>query len=229
MRGMVSELTTAVPLITRLPAVYQDEDFVRRFVAAFDDALAPVVLTLDGLPDYFDPRLAPADFLAWVAEWLGIELDDDWPIDQRREIVQGAARLHRRRGTIPGVVDAVRLGLGLGPVGAGAQGAGVEVADSGGTRWSTTPGAELPGSRRPALTVRVTMPEPHTADRRRLERVVAAAKPAHVPHTVVVVAGRTDPNGDLAPSTAIGAGGAAAPTPGPAAAPDGPAHREDTC
>lgn len=184
---MVAGLPSGVPLIARLPAIYQDDAFAQRFVAAFDDALAPALATLDALPAYVDPRLAPPDFLAWVAEWVGIEVDDAWPIELTREIVSGAALLHRRRGTVPGLVDAVRLALGLGPSQLQSSSTTVEVQDSGGTTWSTTPGAAVPGSSRPNVTVRVTVPMSVKVDRRRVERFVSAVKPAHVPHTVVVV------------------------------------------
>ncbi|MFS0702688.1 phage tail protein [Cellulomonas sp. 179-A 4D5 NHS] len=188
MRGTVPGLTNPVALVDRLPAVYQDEDFVRRFVGAFDEVLAPVLLTIDRLECYVDPRLAPPDFLSWVGEWVGIELDDAWGLAQSREIVADAASLHRRRGTRPGIEDAVRLALGLGlSDDAGARG-DVEVVDSGGTRWSASPGAALPGTPELALTVRVRVPDPTTVDIRRLDRVVSAVKPAHVPHTVVVEA-----------------------------------------
>jgi phage tail-like protein len=185
----VEGLTSRVPLAGRLPAVYQDEEFVHRFVAAFDDVLAPVLLSLDGLHHYVDPRLCPPDFLAWVAQWLGIEVDDAWPVAQRREIVMGAAALHRRRGTLPGVVDAVRLTLGLGPTGSPGDPDVVVATDTGGTSWSTTPGTPMPGSPLPGLVVRVSVPDPATVDRSRVDRAVASVKPAHVPHTVDVVPG----------------------------------------
>lgn len=185
---MVEDLRSRTPLLAQLPAVYQEEEFVHRFVAAFDDALAPVLLTLDTLQDYIDPRLCPPDFLAWVAEWLGIAVDEAWPVDQRREIVMGAAVMHRRRGTLPGVADAVRLSLGLGAA-TSADDDVVQVSDTGGTTWSAAPGSPMPGTALAELTVRVTVPDPDVLDRRRLDRVVAAVKPAHVPHTVVVVAG----------------------------------------
>jgi len=191
---MVAGLASRVPLVDRLPAVYQDEPFVQRFVAAFDDALAPVTLTLDGLADYVDPRLCPDDFLAWVAEWLGIEVDDAWPVQQRREIVMGAVGLHRRRGTVPGVADAVRLSLGLGAGGGDGAPDMVEVTDSGGSTWSAAPGGTLPGSSAAELVVRVTVPDPSTVDHRRLDRVVSAVKPAHVPHLLLVVAGPPVPD-----------------------------------
>lgn len=185
---MVPGLTNPVAVVDQLPAVYQEDEFVRRFVGAFDDALAPVLLTLDRLECYLDPRLAPEDFLAWVGEWVGIELDEAWGPVQRREIVAGAASLHRRRGTAPGIEQAVRLALGLGLTDTADDGGDVEVTDSGGTTWSARPDAPLPGTPELSLTVRVRVPDPRTVDIRRLDRVVTAVKPAHVPHTVVVEA-----------------------------------------
>jgi len=184
MRGTVPGLVSVAPVAQRLPAVYQEDEFLQRFVQAFDVALAPLFLTLDTLECYVDPALAPPDFLAWLGEWVGIEVDDTWSDQRRREIIAGAAEIHRRRGTPAGVVEAVRLAVG----------GRVEVEDSGGSAWSATPGAELPGASTPFLRVTVRVADPATVDRRRLERVVAAVKPAHVTHTIDVV---EDPDADL--------------------------------
>ncbi|MCU1566716.1 MAG: phage tail protein [Pseudarthrobacter sp.] len=179
MRGMVNGLASPVPLAPRLPAVLQEDDFLRQFLRAFDDALAPVFTTLDGLDSYFDPRLAPEDFLDWLADWVGIRLDESWPADQRRAVVANAAMIHRRRGTLPGVSDAVRLAVG------GAL--DVQIEDSGGASWSSTPGADFPGSPAALLHVRVFADSPEDVNVRRLEGVINAVKPAHVFHKLEIV------------------------------------------
>lgn len=179
MRGMVRGLPSAVPLAPQLPAVLQEDAFLRRFLMAFDDALAPVFTTLDGLPSYFDPRLAPEDFLDWLADWVGVRLDETWPASQRRAVVANAAAIHRRRGTVAGVADAVRLAVG------GVL--DVRVDDSGGATWSSTPGGRLPGNAAALLHVRVYASAVEDVNVRRLEGIVNAVKPAHVPHTLEVV------------------------------------------
>lgn len=184
MRGTVPGLVSVAPVAQQLPAVYQEDEFLQRFVQAFDEALAPIFLTLDTLSCYVDPALAPPDFLAWLGEWVGIEVDDTWSEERRREIIAGAAAIHRRRGTADGVADAVRLVVG----------GRVEVTDSGASTWSATAGAPLPGAATPALTVTVHVPDPDAVDRVRLERVVRTVKPAHVAHTIEVV---EDPDADL--------------------------------
>ena len=100
-RGIVAGLATPAPLVQRLPGVLQDDEFTQRFVGAFDEAYAPILATLDSLACYFDPRLAPADFVDYLAGWVGVQLDDSWDLEQRRAIVAGAALVHRSRGTDP--------------------------------------------------------------------------------------------------------------------------------
>lgn len=175
MRGTVEGLTSPVPVGSRLPAVLQEDDFLVRFTGAIDDVLAPVFLTLDALACYVDPRLAPADFLEWLCGWVGIEPDDTWTTQRRREIVARAAEVHRWRGTRRGVEDAVRLVVD----------GDVQVEDNGGCTWSAAPVGPLPGSATPALRVRVTARAP--VDRRRVERAVGAVTAAHVPVTVEIV------------------------------------------
>ena len=174
MRGLVEGLASPVPVGTRLPAVLQEDDLLLRFTAAFDNALAPVYLTLDALACYVDPQLAPADFLEWLCGWVGIEPDDTWTTERRREIVAHAAAVHRWRGTVRGVAEAVRLVV---------EG-DVLVSDSGGSTSSAAPAGPLPGAPEPALHVRVIARGP--VDRPRVERVISAVGAAHVPFTLEI-------------------------------------------
>ncbi len=177
-RGMIAGLASPAPLLHRLPGVLQDDEFTQRFVRAFDDAYAPILTTLDSLACYFDPHLAPPDFVDFLAGWVGIALDDSWSIEQRRTIVAGAALLHRRRGTRRGIEEALALGLG----------AEVTVTDTGGCTWSPTPGGELPGTGPARMEVQIEVPEPDDVDPRRVDSLIEATKPAHVAHSFTVTA-----------------------------------------
>lgn len=179
MRGMIKGLPSAVPLAQQLPAVLQEDAFLQQLLMAFDDALAPVFTTLDGLSSYIDPRLAPEDFLTWLADWVGVRLDETWPAAQRQAVVANAAAIHSRRGTVPGVAEAVRLAVG------GVL--DVHIEDSGGATWSATPGGRIPGSPAAHLHVRVYASAVEDVNVRRLEGIINAVKPAHVPHTLEVV------------------------------------------
>jgi phage tail-like protein len=177
MRGHVPGLASPHPLGPSLPAVYHDDDFAQRFLGALDGVLAPVLSTIDNLDAYLDPRLAPDDFLDWLAGWVGISLDETWEPERRRAIVARAVELFRMRGTAAGLAEQVEIQTG----------GRVEIVENGATGWSVDPGGELPGSDLPALLVRVTVADPRAVDARRLDALVGASKPAHVPHVIEII------------------------------------------
>jgi len=176
MRGGVIGLRSQFPLGATLPGIYQDDGFVQDLCAGLDEVLAPLVATLDCLPAYLDPETTPADVLDWLAGWVGVLLEDV-PAERRRIVVRRAAELHRWRGTPRGVRAAVLAWFGVEP----------ELVASGGSGWSAEGGAPLPGDPVPGLLVRVRVADPAMVDVGRLGAVIAAMKPAHVPHRVEVV------------------------------------------
>lgn len=178
MRASIPGLMSPHPLGATLPAMYVEDDFTQRLTAALDDVLAPILCTLDNLEHYLDPALAPADFVEWLATWVGATVDENWPDGRRRAAVAQASSLHRRRGTLKGLE--AQLSLFTGGV--------AEVVDNGGVAWSTAPGGALPGSDAPALTVRVRVADPTSVDVDRIDTLVAQAKPAHIPHSLEVTA-----------------------------------------
>ncbi len=82
-----------------LPAPYQDDPFLGRFLLIFENILGPLEGMIDGMASYFDPRLTPAEMLPWLASWVGLELDENWPLAKRRALTARAATLYRWRGT----------------------------------------------------------------------------------------------------------------------------------
>ena len=177
MRGTIAGLASPHPIGEQLPAIYADDNFAQRFTGALDEVLAPVLSTLDCLDAYFDPALAPADFVDWLATWVALPLDEAWSLERRRLLVTAAVTLHRRRGTRSGLADLIAL----------VTGGRVEILESGGCTASAEPGATLPGSAQPGLLVRVRVRDPRSVDAKRLSALVAANKPAHLPHVVEVV------------------------------------------
>jgi phage tail-like protein len=177
MRGSVADLDSASPFGLMLPAILQEDEFAMRFVGGLDDVLAPILVTLDCLVDYFDPALTPTDFLEWLAGWVGIEVDEAWETERRRAAVATAVEMYRMRGTISGL----RANLEV------LSGGQVEITDSGGVAWSTSPMGPLPGQDSPRLAVRVTVSEATERTTKAIDSIVTAAKPAHVVHRVEVV------------------------------------------
>jgi phage tail-like protein len=181
MRGRIPDLVNPHPLGLALPAVYHEDDLAQRLLAAFDDVLAPLPMTVDNFTAYLDPLLTPLDFLPWLAGWAGLELDENWSEEQQRRLVASAVALYRWRGTRRGIVELLHHFLAI-------ETDTIEVTDSGGVAWSVAPGATPGGSSPPTLSVRVRVPDPASIDNARLDWLVAAAKPAHVAHEVEVVA-----------------------------------------
>ncbi|MVO85327.1 phage tail protein [Streptomyces sp. p1417] len=178
MRGSVDGLGSSAPIGTMLPAVFADDDLAQRFVAGLDEVLAPILNVLDCLDRYFDPALTPLDFAQWLGTWVGAETDGTEPERRLRAAVAAAAGLHRVRGTRRGLSEAVRLAFGTEP----------EITESGGAAWSARPRGPVPGTPHPHLHVALRLPEPTPADTQRLDALVAAARPAHMPYTVSVTA-----------------------------------------
>lgn len=174
MRASVDGLGTATSLAHALPAVYQEDDFTMRFVGAFDAVLAPVLLSLDTIDAYLDPRLAPPDFLPWLAGWLGLEIDENWDDEQARRMIGSAVELFRWQGTRRGVQALVLAWTGLLPD-------ALEVVDTGGATWSPVPQSEPPGDPTPELVVRLRIAPQDAPDLPRLRRFLATTAPAEVP------------------------------------------------
>lgn len=173
-RGLMAGLVPALPIAATLPSVLQDDDFCVRLTSAFDEALAPVITTLDCLTAYLDPNLAPQDFADWLADWVGVEMDETWPPECRRSLVSEAISLYRRRGTTRALSRHVELYAGALP----------SIEDSGGCSWSPNPDSPLPGSPTPSVTVRLELDEQGHVDPIVLNRIVRANRPGHVPYEV---------------------------------------------
>ena len=178
MRGLIEGLETPHPIGMELPGLFHDDDFSQRFTAALDEVLAPIYLTLDAIEAYVDPWLAPADFLVWLSEWMGIPVDEDLPEQQKRMLVARAATLYGWAGTARGIADLVEVYTGVRP----------EVEDSGGTTWSATPGGDVPGNDQFSVTVRLRAEDPASIDAEKVERLLAGFVPATVLTSVEVVA-----------------------------------------
>lgn len=187
-RGRVEGLESPYPMRGALPGVYHEDPFTMRMIGAFDDGLAPVLATLDNLERYCDPAIAPLDFVEWVGSWVGFPIGETWPEDRARELVARAVELYRLRGTLAGLALLLSIYLGVEPT----------VTDNGGVAWSSTAGTPLPGTRGAQLTV--TLPgDPSDADTRQVESLIASAKPAHVPHTLVIRGGPSSAAKDARP------------------------------
>ena len=98
-----------------LPALYQDDELMARFLMLFESFWAPIEGQIDHLAFYFDPRMTPSDFLPWLASWLDLELDERWPEERRRQLIRSAVSLYRKRGTRRGLEEFLEIYTGERP------------------------------------------------------------------------------------------------------------------
>ncbi|MEW6582089.1 MAG: phage tail protein [Actinomycetota bacterium] len=150
-----------------LPAIYQDNDFGMRFVAALETLVDPVVSLLDAVHHHFDPDLAPRDVLALLSAWLGVELEETWPEEKARDFVHQASELARRRGTKAGLEQALRIAF---------PGLPLRVEDQGGVVVANDV-SELPPAPAPQFIVYCDEPIDQPAV---LARMIEYMKPVHV-------------------------------------------------
>jgi phage tail-like protein len=178
-RGIAATAATSpFPIVERLPGMLQGDPFTRAFTAGLDDVWAAALVALDNVHAYLDPRTAPQDFVVWLASWVGVVLDENWPEHRQRELVAKAVDLYRWRGTARGIRALVAVYAGVEP----------EIDDSGGVDWSLSPGEPAPGEPRAQVTIRLRVAEPERIDTERLGVLVADAVPAHVAYRIDVAA-----------------------------------------
>ena len=116
-----------------LPAAYQENEFLGGFLLAFerifsrgDNQSKALGETIAGLDRYFRPyapqgddlqaaeRLAPAEFLPWLAGWVAFTLREDWDEATQRRFIQEMAPLYQLRGTKAGMQRMLQIYLGEG-------------------------------------------------------------------------------------------------------------------
>jgi phage tail-like protein len=108
-------------LVHWLPQVYQKADggtgqhFLRDFLWVFDHIFADLQRHIDVLHHYFDPLETPATFLPWLAGWVALTIDQDWPEEKKRKLIQQAIGIYGFRGTVRGLKLFLSIFTGVEP------------------------------------------------------------------------------------------------------------------
>jgi phage tail-like protein len=148
--------------LQNLPAMFQENDFLGRFLQIFEAIWEPLEWRQDHFELYFDPRTSPAGFLPWLASWLNLTVNPHWPEDRRRRLLDEAMELYRWRGTPYGLMRMIEVCTGL----------SVEITETG-----VEP-----------FVFRVRLPAGGSSGERELiEQLVVTHKPAHVGYVLEVI------------------------------------------
>jgi phage tail-like protein len=144
-----------------LPAIFQDADFLGRMLLIFEAIWEPLEQRQEHIAMYFSPETSPVQMLAWMAEWLNLELDSHWPERRRRQLLREATQLYQWRGTRYGLTRMLEI-----------------CTDQEGVKITEDPD-------RP-FVFRITIPRPTDVSRDFIERLVRAHKPAHVGYVLEI-------------------------------------------
>lgn len=182
-----------------LPAVYPENDgpdrFLERYLANPEGIFTALEEKIEHSHLLLDSRTALGPDLPWLAAWFGLALDPLWDESRRRFLIRHVDRFYRIRGTVLGVVAALRVYLE--PVvdegvfrSASSGTGGIRVVerfltrDTGGVAYGAPPEAPAPDLRTRVRSAahRFDVLAPHglsEPDREMVQRIVELARPAH--------------------------------------------------
>lgn len=98
-----------------LPAVYREDEgsawLMDRYLANVEGLLTEVEGRIAAAQLLFDAHTVPADFLEWLAGWMGATLDEAWTERKKRVFLANSMSMFAGRGTRAGLIRALRLAL----------------------------------------------------------------------------------------------------------------------
>lgn len=102
-----------------LPAIYQEDpvsrEFLERFLSLFESLYFDLETEISRLFRYFDPAATPSGFLPWLASWLDVALEEQWPEQKKRLLITEAYQLFRIKGTAAGIKRLLEIYTGKAP------------------------------------------------------------------------------------------------------------------
>ena len=107
-------LTDFLPAIFRT-TIYEGHTHLRDYLWIIRHMFDSVADKVNSIPALFDPYETPAEFLPWLAGWIGFVLDEDWPEGKKRYLLRRAVDYYRIRGTVKGLKLFLSIFVGVEP------------------------------------------------------------------------------------------------------------------
>jgi phage tail-like protein len=92
--------------IDELPSLYQDNEFLKRFIFGFQKSHQDIECKIDTVSEQFSA--SKTEFLQWLSSWVGISFSEDVNEDSQRKVLSDIIRLYKIRGTKEYFVDLVK-------------------------------------------------------------------------------------------------------------------------
>ncbi len=99
-----------------LPSLFQNSDFLKRFLWVIQHIQNETSLKLDGLHQYFNPWTAPEEFISWVSGWFNLDIGAVQNEHKRRTLLANAIALYNWRGTVYGMTKLLEAVTEIKPV-----------------------------------------------------------------------------------------------------------------
>jgi phage tail-like protein len=145
-----------------LPSIFQDSDFLGRYLQIFETVWEPLEWRTDHIQLYFNPHTTPAPMIDWLAGWLDLAINEHWPEVRRRRLLAEATDLYRWRGTRYGMTRMIEVCTGMTP----------EVSDEPNTPF--------------VFRVKLRIPADSGIDASLVEDLVRSHKPAHAGYVLEI-------------------------------------------
>lgn len=86
-----------------LPEIYQQSDFLGRFLSITEQAFEPTYETTENFWAYLNPLTAPKALIPFLAQWVAWPLNPRWTLSQQRRLIRHAVEIYQWRGTQRGL------------------------------------------------------------------------------------------------------------------------------
>ncbi len=192
-------------LLAMLPGIYQeamadmraelsapDLPFFERYLVGLQDAIDPLREALHKLDALFGPYSSPPDYLVWLASWVCMPMDANWPEMKRRRLISEAVELFRWRGTKRGLSRFLEIYTGVRPI---IQDRPQKGAALGGETLMGDAGTIIGDVPDYTFTVTLGVPNPAAVDEEVVHRIIQSEKPAHTAYRLLIV--RRDAKGRI--------------------------------
>jgi phage tail-like protein len=110
-------MSSAQHLPALLPAIYREDDFLARYLWAFEQVLLQLEHRIDRIADLFNPnaKAERPEFLPWLASWMAFTVRADLDENTLRSFIAKVIPLYRHRGTKANLQQLLFIFTGLEP------------------------------------------------------------------------------------------------------------------